>query len=164
MTNIHDRVADLGAPEVAEVLRELLLLADLRDGQLPDVIDLDARQPGDIAFLRGVAQQAGIAADPAEPASPRRLLQVLVAEVPQTAPQVADAIASLDERETSLDFGTSIAVASLAISVSAAILRPLVTVEKERDGDRESSKVRVDIRGIRDLEKVLRMILPFLGR
>lgn len=163
VTEIYDRIARLNAPEIREVLRELLLHADLRAGQLDPSGDIDARLADDLAFLRSVAQQAGVEAGPDDEASTQRLLQALVTAVPQTEPVVVDALESLDERETSLDFGTSIAVASLAISVSAAIMRPLVTVTKEREGDRESSKVRVDVRGVQNLGKVLKEILPFIG-
>jgi hypothetical protein len=164
VTATPDRIAGLDNPEATEVLKELLLQAQLRDGRLPELVDLEARLPDDIAFLRGVAQHTGIDATSRDEASAQRLLQVLTDEIPATREPAAEAIESLDERETSLDFGTSIALASLAIAVSAAIIRPLITIDTERDGAAESKKVRMEIRGINNLDRVLKAVLPFLPK
>ncbi|MER5471990.1 hypothetical protein [Streptomyces sp. NPDC002685] len=166
MTNLDDLAASalrLEPAEATEVLRELLLDADLRAGTARTGSDIDTRVADDLAFLREVARVADIPDEPPGEASPQQLLAVIVEAIPAAQEPVSEALTALDERETSLDMAASIAVASIAISTSAAIIRPLVTFEKERDGDRETIRLKVDVRGVRNLGKVISALLPFLN-
>jgi hypothetical protein len=79
------------------------------------------------AFLCEVARVADVRDEPPGEASPQQLLSAIVEAIPVAREPVIEALTALDERETSLDIATSIAVASIAISTSAAIIRPLVT-------------------------------------
>jgi hypothetical protein len=155
-------VLRLEPAEAAEVLRELLLDVDLRAGTARTGLDIDARVADDAAFLREVARAVGVKDESAGDVSAQLLLSAMVEAVPAVREPVDEALTTLGERETSLDFSASFEVASIAIATSAAIIRPLVTFDKERDGDRERTRLKVDVRGISDLGKVLRVLLPFL--
>jgi hypothetical protein len=155
-------VLRLEPAEATEVLRELLLDADLRVGTARTGSDIDARVADDLAFLCEVARVADVRDEPPGEASPQQLLSAIVEAIPAAREPVIEALTAIDERETSLDMATSIAVASIAISTSAAIIRPLVSFEKERDGDHETTRLKIDVRGVRDLGKVMRALLPFL--
>ena len=153
--------------EAYEVLRELLLEADLRAGAAHAGSDVAARIEDDAAFLREVLRAAGISPEtgPSEasvpvPVSPQRLLSAIITEVPAVSGPVREALASLEDRETSLDLGSAIDTAAIAIATSAAIIRPLITYEREKDG--ETTRFKLDVRGIPDFGAVLRALLPFL--
>ena len=161
--NLAAAMLGLETAQATEVLRELLLDADLRAGTAHAGFDLAARAKDDTAFLREVLQAADHPGEPEDPAaSPQQLLSAIVTAVPALTEPAGDALIALEERETTLDIASSLDVASIAIAASAAIIRPLVTFEKKRDGDHETTRIRIDVRGIQDLGAVLRALLPFL--
>jgi hypothetical protein len=159
---LADKVLRLPSSEAAEILRSLLLDADLRAGTARPGSNTEARIAADSEFLLEVAHTAGIAGKPSSTASSQQLLSALVAAIPAARESVDEALTSLGERETSLDIAASIDLASIAIAASAAIIRPLVTFEKEKDGDRETTRLKIDVRGVKDLGNVISATLPFL--
>ncbi len=77
---------------------------------------------------------------------------------------VTGALTETQHRKPNLDGGISaFALGLLVISIAGAILRPKIDYESEVKKGHERRKFTFRIEGVKNIEKVIKAVLPFLG-
>jgi hypothetical protein len=77
------------------------------------------------------------------------------------------ALDSVEQENVTLDFGLSLGLAVIVVALAGAILRPRVETHHERIDDPQGASVDrsstiVEVRGVNDVGKLLKSVLPFL--
>ncbi len=162
--DLSQRLQALTDAQAGEVLRALLAQLDESPPAVSEE-ELAARESEDREYLEAGAAGLEIDDGPTSGSvSARSVLLAFYENVPDLEPQIANALesAALDDETLIIDLGASALLSLLVISVSAGIMRPRVRVEKEVEGDRSRTRVDVEVRGIKNIGKVVKAILPFI--
>ncbi len=156
------RIRELNEAQASEVLRVLFLHLDENPPLVSDD-EMATRESEDRRYLRTLAEQLQID-DTANmaPLSSRTVLLAFYSYVPDLQADINAALGAAVLNADTLDFGATALLSLLVVSVSAAILRPRVRVEKEVDGQRSRLRVDVEVQGIENVGEVVKAILPFL--
>jgi hypothetical protein len=157
---LRDRVLQLDSDQATRVLRRLLLEIDPK----PAVTDEEvaARATRDADLIRDLSQ--GVA--PAPTPSVHGVLAAIVDEIPDSHPAMRSALDGLKQEGIRLDPGMTISVEILVAAVAGAILRPRVETETVEESDASGQRVTkrkiIEIRGIKDVGKLVKELIPFL--
>jgi hypothetical protein len=157
---LRAQLAALNEGQAAELLRLTLARMDRRDPAI-DEEELESRREEDVSYVRSLLEATGTAkSDGGGAPSVRELVLVLHDQVPEARPVLAEELDEARVARETLDMGLGVTI--LILAIGTAILRPRVKIHKASDGESAASDLEVEVRGVENLDKLLKALIPFL--